>query len=99
MKQKSRFLLCCYILILLGFLFLHQNPKTFKNLKEIASSYIEAFKDKIHSPQSSIKLKEKHLLPRGPLTTQVIHKKYYSLGYAESARQAEWVAYLLKRNG
>ncbi|AYE36279.1 DNA/RNA non-specific endonuclease [Borrelia turcica IST7] len=97
MKQKSRFLLCCYILILLGFLFLHQNPKTFKNFKEIASTYIEAFKDKIHSPQISIKVKEKHLLPRGPLTTQVLHKKYYSLGYAESARQAEWVAYLLKR--
>ncbi|UER67586.1 DNA/RNA non-specific endonuclease [Borrelia sp. BU AG58] len=97
MKQKSRFMLCCYILVLLGFIFLHQNPKILKNLKEIASVYIEIAKDKIQSPQGTIKLNEEHLLPRGHLTTQVLHKKYYSLGYAESARQAEWVAYLLKR--
>ncbi|UGQ16092.1 DNA/RNA non-specific endonuclease [Borrelia sp. RT5S] len=97
MSQKSRFLLCCYILILLGFLFLHQNPEILKNIKEIAFSYIEIFKEKIHSPQSTLKLEGKNLLPKGPLTTQVLDKKYYSLGYAESARQAEWVAYYLKR--
>ncbi|UGQ17205.1 DNA/RNA non-specific endonuclease [Borrelia sp. RT1S] len=97
MRQKSRFLLCCYILILLGFLFLHQNPEILKNIKEIAFSYIEIFKEKIHSPQSTLKLEGKNLLPKGPLTTQVLDKKYYSLGYAESARQAEWVAYYLKR--
>ncbi|WKC57965.1 DNA/RNA non-specific endonuclease [Borrelia sp. P9F1] len=97
MRQILRFLLCFYILILLGFLFLHQNPKILKNVKEIASAYIETFKDKIQSPQSAIRLEGKKLLPRGALTTQVLNKKYYSLGYAESARQAEWVAYYLKR--
>ncbi|QMU99191.1 DNA/RNA non-specific endonuclease [Borrelia sp. A-FGy1] len=97
MKQKSMSLICCYILILLCFLFLNQNPKILKNFKEIACNHIKTFKDKINSHQNSTKLKEKYLLPKGYLTTQVLHKKYYSLGYAESARQAEWVAYLLKR--
>ncbi|AWG42786.1 DNA/RNA non-specific endonuclease [Candidatus Borreliella tachyglossi] len=97
MKKKLKFLLCCYILILLGFLFFHQNPKILNNIKEIVSNYLETLKFKIHTPLSSIELKEEHLLPKGYLTTQVLHKKYYSLGYAESARQSEWIAYHLKR--
>ncbi|AHH13907.1 DNA/RNA non-specific endonuclease [Borrelia nietonii YOR] len=97
MKKKLKILLCFYILILLGFLFLYQNPKILNNIKKIASNYLEKLKDKIYGPEIPTELKEEYLLPKGYLTTQVLHKKYYSLGYAESARQSEWVAYQLKR--
>ncbi|QFP41930.1 DNA/RNA non-specific endonuclease [Borrelia miyamotoi] len=97
MKKKIKILFCFYILILLVFLFLYQNPKTLNNIKKIASSYLEKLKEQIYEPKSSIELKEEHLLPKGYLTTQILNKKYYSLGYAESARQAEWTAYHLKR--
>ncbi|AHH12429.1 Endonuclease [Borrelia hermsii YBT] len=97
MKKKLKILLCFYILILLGFLFLYQNPKILNNIKEIASNYLEKLKYKIYGPEIPTELKEEYLLPKGYLTTQVLHKKYYSLGYAESARQSEWVAYQLKR--
>ncbi|BCR21015.1 DNA/RNA non-specific endonuclease [Borrelia miyamotoi] len=97
MKKKIKILFCFYILILLVFLFLYQNPKTLNNIKEIASSYLEKLNEQIYGPKSSIELKEEHLLPKGYLTTQILNKKYYSLGYAESARQAEWTAYHLKR--
>ncbi|AHH08383.1 DNA/RNA non-specific endonuclease [Borrelia anserina] len=97
MKRKLKILLCFYILILLGTLFLYQNPKILNKIKEIASNYLEKLKDRIYEPEIPAELEEKYLLPKGYLTTQVLHKKYYSLGYAESARQSEWVAYQLKR--
>ncbi|AAX17738.1 DNA/RNA non-specific endonuclease [Borrelia turicatae] len=97
MNKRLKILFCFYILILLGFLFLYQNPKILNNIKEIAYNYLSKLKDKIYEPEISTELKEEYLLPKGYLTTQIIHKKYYSLGYAESARQSEWVAYQLKR--
>ncbi|UPA17898.1 DNA/RNA non-specific endonuclease [Borrelia puertoricensis] len=97
MKKRLKILFCFYILILLVFLFLYHNPKILKNIKEIASNYLSKIKDKIYVPEIPTELKEEYLLPKGYLTTQVIHKKYYSLGYAESARQSEWVAYQLKK--
>ena len=97
MKKKIKIFLCCYILILLGLLSLYQNPKIVNNIKDLVSNYLEILKDKIYRSKSLIELKEKYLLPKGYLTTQVLNKKYYSLGYAESAKQAEWVAYQLKK--
>ncbi|ACH94650.1 DNA/RNA non-specific endonuclease [Borrelia recurrentis] len=97
MKKKSKILIILYISILIGFLFLHQNPKIVNKIKEITSNYLEEIKNRFYRPQIPIKLQEEYLLPQGYLTTQVLHKKYYSLGYAEHARQSEWVAYQLKR--
>ncbi|AHH10579.1 Endonuclease [Borrelia coriaceae ATCC 43381] len=97
MKKRFKILFCLYISILLIFLFLYKNPKVLDNIKEITSNYLEKLKDKIYGPEIPTELKDEYLLPKGYLTTQVLHKKYYSLGYAESARQSEWVAYKLKR--
>ncbi|WP_024653866.1 DNA/RNA non-specific endonuclease [Borrelia persica] len=97
MKKKLKNLIALNIAIILGILFLYTNPKIVDKMKEMASNCLEAIKDRIYGPQTPAELQEEYLLPQGYLTTQVLHKKYYSLGYAESARQSEWVAYQLKR--
>ncbi|OJH15314.1 endonuclease, partial [Borreliella bissettiae] len=97
MKKRSKFLLYCYILCLTGFLFFSLNPKALKQIKHKISDYLEIIENKYITITKSIPIKESQLIPKGYLTTQIISKKHYTLGYAESARQSEWAAYPLKR--
>ncbi len=97
MKKKSKFFLYCYILCLAGFLFFSLNPKVLKQIKHKIYDYLEIIENKYIKITKSIPIKESQLIPKGYLTTQIISKKHYTLGYAESARQSEWAAYPLKR--
>ncbi|WNY66769.1 DNA/RNA non-specific endonuclease [Borreliella lusitaniae] len=97
MKKRSKIFLYCYILCLTGFLFFSLNPKALKQIKHKIYDYLEIIENKYINITKSIPIKESQLMPRGYLTTQIINKKHYTLGYAESARQSEWAAYPLKR--
>nr|WP_267917828.1 DNA/RNA non-specific endonuclease [Borreliella garinii] len=97
MKKRSKFFLYCYILCLAGFLFFSLNPKVLKQIKHKIYDYLEIIENKYIKITKSIPIKESQLIPKGYLTTHIISKKHYTLGYAESARQSEWAAYPLKR--
>lgn len=96
MKKDQNFSLLLYFMSSRIFIF-SLNPKVLKQIKHKIYDYLEIIENKYIKITKSIPIKESQLIPKGYLTTHIISKKHYTLGYAESARQSEWAAYPLKR--